>query len=42
MTQKEYRDFLIEEILEFAEDRFSREELEKRSIRSLERIYDNC
>lgn len=42
MTSEEYKDFLIEGILEWAGDRFTREELEKKATRSLERIYDNC
>ena len=42
MTAKEYREFLINGILEFVGDRFTREYLEKRSTRALERIYDNC
>lgn len=42
MTLKEYKEFLIDGILEFAGDRFTREELEKKTTRVLERIYDNC
>lgn len=42
MTTKEYKEFLIDGILEFAGDRFTREELEKKAVRTLERIYDNC
>lgn len=42
MTLKEYKEFLINGILEFAGDRFTREYLEKRTTRVLERIYDNC
>ena len=42
MTSKEYKEFLIENILEWAGDRFTREELEKKTIHSLERIFDNC
>ena len=42
MTTKEYKQFLIEGILSWAAERFTREELEKKSIRALEIIYDNC
>ena len=42
MTLQEYKAFLIAGILEFAGDRFTREYLEKRTTRVLERIYDNC
>ena len=42
MTPNEYKAFLIDGILEFAGDRFTREELEKKTIRILEKIYDNC
>ena len=38
----EYKNFLIENILEWAGERFTREELKKRSIAVLERIHDNC
>lgn len=42
MTTIEYKQFLINGIIEWAGDRFTREELEKKSIRALERIFDNC
>lgn len=38
---KSYKDMLIEDILHIC-DRFSEEELRIKSIRSLERIFDNC
>ncbi len=42
MTNKEYREFLIDGILEFqTKSQFSREQLEKMSIKTLEKIYDN-
>lgn len=41
MTNAEYRKFLIDGIMEFS-DKFTVEELEKKPIRVLERIYDNC
>ena len=42
MNQKEYREMLIHDILEWAGVRFTREQLEKKSTPVLERIYDNC
>lgn len=42
MSNAEYREFLIKNILEWAGDRFDREYLEKRSTTALERIHDNC
>ena len=39
---REYKDFLIRAILEWAGDRFTREYLEKRTTAVLERIFDNC
>lgn len=42
MTIAEYKQMLIKDILEWAGDRFTAEELEKKSIAILERIYDNC
>ena len=42
MTNKEYKEMLIQGILEWAGDRFTREQLEKKNISILERIYDNC
>ena len=39
--RKEYKKFMIEDILKFRND-FTREELEKKDIRTLERIYDFC
>lgn len=42
MSNKEYREMLIKGILEFqTKNQFCREFLEKKSIRSLEKIYDN-
>lgn len=42
MTTKEYRDFLIEGILDYQQgDKFTRKSLESKPIRTLERIYDN-
>lgn len=42
MTNKDYREMLINGILEFqTRNQFTREELEKKPIRTLERIYDN-
>ena len=42
MNWKEYKEMLINDILEWAGDRFTRDELEKKTIQALERIYDNC
>lgn len=42
MTEKEYKEFLIEGILEWAGHRFTREELEGKAIRVLEKIFDYC
>ena len=42
MTNKEYKEMLINDILEWqTRNQFTREELEKKTIRALERIYDN-
>jgi len=42
MTNAEYRTFLINGIIEWqTKMQFSKEELEKKPIRVLERIYDN-
>ena len=42
MTNAEYRKMLINGILEYqTKEQFTREELEKKPIRTLERIYDN-
>ena len=42
MTNAEYWKMLIDGILEYqTKEQFAREELEKKSIRSLEIIYDN-
>ena len=41
MTNAEYRQWLIEEIIIDSKGKFTRERLEKKSIRSLEIIYDN-
>ena len=42
MTNAEYREMLINNILEWQTDnQFTREQLEKKSIRVLERIHDN-
>ena len=42
MTSVEYREFLIVGILEYQTNNgFTREELNKKPIRVLERIYDN-
>jgi hypothetical protein len=41
MTNKEYKEFLINGILEFQTGaQFTKEDLEKKDIRVLERIYD--
>ena len=42
MNRKEYKDFLISGILEFAGERFTEAELVRKDIRALEKIYDNC
>jgi len=41
MDNKQYRLWLIAEILEEAPERFTKEQLTKKSISSLERIYDH-
>ena len=42
MTAKEYKEFLINGILEFqTRNQFDREELQRKNISTLERIYDN-
>ena len=42
MTNAEYRKMLIDGILEYqTKERFTRKELEKKPIRTLEKIYDN-
>lgn len=42
MTNKEYREMLIDGILDYqTHGQFTRAELEKKTIRTLERIYDN-
>ena len=42
MTNAEYRKMLIDGILKYqTKEQFTREELEKKPIRTLERIYDN-
>lgn len=42
MTNKEYKMMLINGILEFqTKEQFTRRDLENKSIRILERIYDN-
>lgn len=42
MTNAEYRKMLIDGILEYqTQGQFTREVLEKMSIRALERVYDN-
>ena len=42
MTNVEYREMLISGILEYqTKEQFTREELEKKPTRTLERIYDN-
>ena len=42
MNILEYKEMLIEGILEFqTRNQFTREQLEKKSISALERIYDN-
>lgn len=41
MTNVEYREMLINDILEWqTRNQYTREELQKKSIRVLERIYD--
>lgn len=41
MNAKEYKEFLIESILDFqTKNQFTKEELEKKTIRVLERIHD--
>ena len=41
MSAKEYKEFLIENILDFqTKNQFTKEELEKKTIRVLERIHD--
>ena len=42
MTNKEYKEWLINGILDFqTKGQFTREVLERKSIRALEIIYDN-
>lgn len=42
MTNREYKMMLIDGILEFqTKEQFTRKDLEKKSIRILEKIYDN-
>ena len=42
MTNKEYRQMLIDGILDYqTKGQFTREQLEKKPIRTLEIIYDN-
>lgn len=42
MTQKEYKDFLINNILEWqTRGQWTREALEKKTVRVLEIIHDN-
>ena len=42
MTNSEYKKMLIDGILEYqTKEQFTREELEKMTLRTLERIYDN-
>ena len=42
MTPKEYKEMLIENILQWqTQNQFTREDLVKKSIRSLEIIHDN-
>lgn len=42
METKDYKQFLINNILEWQkQEQFKREDLEKMSIRALERIHDN-
>lgn len=42
MTNAEYKEMLISDILEWqTRNQYTREELERKSIRALERIYDN-
>lgn len=42
MTTAEYKQMLIEDILEWqTRNQYTREQLQKKSIRALERIYDN-
>ena len=41
MTNAKYREMLINDILEWqTRNQYTREELQKKSIRALERIYD--
>lgn len=42
MTNKEYKEMLINNILEWqTNNQFTKEELEQKNIRTLERIHDN-
>ena len=42
MNILEYKEMLIEDILDFqTKNQFTREQLEKKNISALERIYDN-
>lgn len=41
MTNQEYREFLINSIMEWT-NKFTVEDLRKKSIRALEIIYDNA
>lgn len=41
MTNVEYREMLINDILEWqTRNQYTREELQKKSVRALEKIYD--
>lgn len=42
MDDRQYKEFLIQNILEWqTREQFSKEDLENKSIRTLERIHDN-
>ncbi len=42
MNMKEYKEMLIQDILEYqTRKQFTKEELEKKPVRILEKIYDN-
>lgn len=42
MDDRQYKEFLIQNILEWqTQGQFSKDDLEKKSIRVLERIHDN-
>lgn len=39
---KDYKAMMIDDILDFAPGKWTREELQGKTVRTLERIYDHC